>query len=42
VLIAVAISAIVAAASYSGIATVLNGSEQLRAAGDRTRDLNRT
>ena len=41
VLIAVAISAIVAAASYSGIATVLNGSEQLRAAGDRTRDLNR-
>jgi general secretion pathway protein J len=41
VLIAVAITAIVAAASYSGIATVLNGSEQLRAAGDRTRDLNR-
>jgi general secretion pathway protein J len=41
VLIAVAISAIVAAASYSGIATVLNGSEQLRDAGDRTRDLNR-
>ena len=41
VLIAVAISAVVAAASYSGIATVISGSEQLREASHRTRDLNR-
>lgn len=41
VLIALAITAFVAAASYSGLATVLSGAEQLRAVSERTRDLNR-
>ncbi|MFT4767720.1 MAG: general secretion pathway protein J [Glaciecola sp.] len=42
VLIALAITVFVAAASYSGISTTLTGAEQLRAASERTRDLNRT
>lgn len=42
VLIALAVTAFVAAASYSGISSVLTGAEQLRAAAERTRDLNRT
>ncbi|WP_439100286.1 type II secretion system minor pseudopilin GspJ [Congregibacter sp.] len=42
VLIALAITAFVAAASYSGISSTLTGAEQLRAASERTRDLNRT
>ncbi|MFK8040733.1 type II secretion system minor pseudopilin GspJ [Congregibacter sp.] len=41
VLIALAITAFVAAASYSGISSTLTGAEQLRAASERTRDLNR-
>lgn len=41
VLIALAITAFVAAASYAGISSVLNGAEQLRVVGDRTRDINR-
>ena len=42
VLIALAITALVAAASYSGIATVLNAAEQLRVSAERTRDLERS
>ncbi|WP_439105942.1 type II secretion system minor pseudopilin GspJ [Congregibacter sp.] len=42
VLIALAITAFVAAASYSGISTTLTGAERLRATSERTRDLNRT
>ena len=41
VLIALAITAFVAAASYAGISTVITGAEQLRAAAERTRDINR-
>ncbi|EAQ99074.1 type II secretion system minor pseudopilin GspJ [Congregibacter litoralis] len=41
VLIALAITAFVAAASYSGISSTLTGAEQLRTASERTRDLNR-
>lgn len=41
VLIALAVTAFVAAAAYSGISSTLNGAEQLRAASERTRDLNR-
>jgi len=41
VLIAMAITAFVAAAAYAGVSNVLLGAEQLRLAGDRTRDLNR-
>lgn len=41
VLIAMALTAFVAAAAYAGIANVLLGAEQLRDAGARTRDLNR-
>lgn len=42
VLIALAITAFVAAASYSGISSTLTGAQQLRSASERTRDLNRT
>lgn len=42
VLIAMAITALVAALAYSGISTVLIGAEQLRTVSQRTRDLNRT
>jgi general secretion pathway protein J len=41
VLIALAITAFVAAASYTGISSVLSGAEQLRLTGERTRDINR-
>ncbi|EED33806.1 general secretion pathway protein J [gamma proteobacterium NOR5-3] len=41
VLIALAVSAFVAAASYSGISSTLTGAEQLRSASERTRELNR-
>jgi general secretion pathway protein J len=41
VLIAMAITAFIAAASYTGISTVLTGSEQLRSNGERTRDIGR-
>jgi general secretion pathway protein J len=41
VLVALAITAFVAAAAYSGISTVLGGTEQLREAATRTRELNR-
>lgn len=41
VLIALAITAFVAAASYSGISATLSGAEQLRATSERTRELNR-
>lgn len=41
VLIAMAVTAFIATVAYSGIATVISGAEQLREAGDRTRDLNR-
>ncbi|MDP5054001.1 MAG: type II secretion system minor pseudopilin GspJ [Congregibacter sp.] len=42
VLIALAVTAFVAAASYSGLSSALSGAEQLRVASERTRDLNRT
>lgn len=42
VLVALAITAFIAAASYSGISSVLGGAQQLRSASERTRDLNRT
>lgn len=42
VLIAMAVTAFVAAASFSGISSLLTGAEQLRLAAERTRDLNRT
>lgn len=41
VLIALAITAFVAAASYSGISATLSGAQQLRSASERTRELNR-
>jgi general secretion pathway protein J len=41
VLIAMAITAFIAAAAYTGISTVLNGAEQLRVNGDRSRDIGR-
>jgi len=41
VLVALAITAFVAAASFSGISATLTGAEQLRTASERTRDLNR-
>lgn len=41
VLIALAVTAFVAAASYTGISAVLSGAEQLRVVGERTRDINR-
>ena len=41
VLIAMAITAFIAAAAYAGVSNVLLGAEQLQAAGDRTRDINR-
>lgn len=41
VLIAMAITALIAAASYTGISNVLTGSEQLRSNGERTRDIGR-
>lgn len=42
VLIALAVTAFVAAASYTGISSTLTGAEQLRKTSERTRDLNRT
>ena len=42
VLIALAITAFVAAASYTGIATVLNAADRLRVSAERTRDLDRS
>ena len=41
VLIAMAITALVAAAAYAGLTNVLNGADRLRATGNRIRDLNR-
>jgi general secretion pathway protein J len=41
VLIAMAITAFIAAAAYSGISGVLAGAEQLRVNGDRSRDIGR-
>jgi general secretion pathway protein J len=41
VLIAMAITAFIAAAAYAGLSNVLLGAEQLQAAGGRTRDINR-
>ncbi|WOJ94910.1 type II secretion system minor pseudopilin GspJ [Congregibacter variabilis] len=41
VLIALAITAFVAAASYSGISSTLTAAQQLRSASERTRNLNR-
>ncbi len=42
VLIAMAITAFIAAAAYSGISNVLAGTEALRDSGERTRDLGRS
>lgn len=41
VLIAMAITAFIAAAAYAGVSNVILGTEQLQQAGGRTRDLNR-
>lgn len=41
VLVATAITVVVAAAAYAGVSNVLAGAEQLRATGDRTREINR-
>lgn len=41
VLIAMAVTAFIAAVAYTGIATVIGGAEQLREVGERTRDMNR-